>query len=189
MFAFAHEAPRECVYSACRFRRVYSHIIHALVNGHRLRLMVQASAGTGACSMYSTHCTRTSHSIAHAHVRTRMHTLRGKSFLLTTVYLYCLVHKIKVKAACPTGIAAANIEIEKTAVTATTIHNMFEFDGEYKSRLDFARLTNAKVADLITMEVLLLDEAPPTHRLPHTPTAADLIAENQLRRGSKRILP
>ena len=41
-----------------------------------------------------------------------MHTLRGKSFLLTTVYLYCLVHKIKVKAACPTGIAAANIEIE-----------------------------------------------------------------------------
>ena len=91
-----------------------------------------------------------------------MHTLRGKSFLLTTVYLYCLVHKIKVKAACPTGIAAANIEIEKTAVTATTIHNMFEFDGEYKSRLDFAKLTNAKVADLITMEVLLLDEAPPT---------------------------
>ena len=112
-----------------------------------------------------------------------MHTLRGKSFLLTTVYLYCLVHKMKVKAACPTGIAAANIEIEKTAVTATTIHNMFEFDGEYKSRLDFAKLTNAKVADLITMEVLLLDEAPPTHRVPHTPTAADLITENQLRRG------
>ena len=91
--------------------------------------------------------------------------------MLTTVYLYCLVHKIKVKAACPTGIAAANIEIEKTGVTATTIHNMFEFDGEYKSRLDFAKLTNAKVADLITMEVLLLDEAPPTHRVPHTSTA------------------
>ena len=112
-----------------------------------------------------------------------MHTLRGKSFLLTTVYLYCLVHKIKVKA------AAANIEIEKTAVTATTIHNMFEFDGEYKSRLDFAKLTNAKVADLITMEVLLLDEAPPPAVYCIPPTAADLIAENQLRRGSKRIQP
>ena len=113
-----------------------------------------------AFALYSTHGTRTSHSIAHTYVRTCTHTLRGKSFLLTTVYLYCLVHKIKVKAACPTGIAAANIEIEKTAVTATTIHNMFEFDGEYKSRLDFAKLTNAKVADLMTMEVLLLDEAP-----------------------------
>ena len=112
-----------------------------------------------AFALYSTHGTRTSHSIAHTYVRTCTHTFRGKSFLLTTVYLYCLVHKIKVKAACPTGIAAANIEIEKTAVTATTIHNMFEFDGEYKSRLDFAKLTNAKVADLITMEVLLLDEA------------------------------
>ena len=31
------------------------------------------------------------------------------------------------------GIAAANVEIEKTAVTATTIHNCFEFDGEYKA--------------------------------------------------------
>ena len=91
--------------------------------------------------------------------------------MLTTVYLYCLVNKMKVKAACPTGIAAANIEIEKTGVTATTIHNMFEFDGEYKSRLDFAKFTNAKVADLITMEVLLLDEARLTHRVPHIFTA------------------
>ena len=38
------------------------------------------------------------------------------------------------------GIAAANVEIEKTAVTATTIHNCFEFDGEYKASLfRFAR--------------------------------------------------
>ena len=36
---------------------------------------------------------------------------------------------------------------------------MFEFDGEFKSRLDFAKLTNSKVADLMMLEVLLLDEA------------------------------
>ena len=30
------------------------------------------------------------------------------------------------EAAAPTGIAAANIEIEKTGVAATTIHNLFE---------------------------------------------------------------
>ena len=73
-------------------------------------------------------------------------------------YLWCLVHKKRTKAVAPTGepmhypptnapfpcqstknvlrgIAAANVEIEKTAVTATTIHNCFEFDGEYKASL------------------------------------------------------
>ena len=110
--------------------RVYSYIVSALEQGLPLRLMVQASAGT------------------------------GKSFLLTTVYLWCLVHEKRTKAtdsskivpeselllggeggmraaasgplgslpeaAAPTGIAAANIEIEKTGVAATTIHNLFE---------------------------------------------------------------
>ncbi len=37
---------------------------------------------------------------------------------------------MKVKAAAPTGIAAANVEIPKTDVAATTLHNMFEFDGK-----------------------------------------------------------
>ena len=32
------------------------------------------------------------------------------------------------------GIAAANIEIEKTGVSATTIHNMFEESFSYVSR-------------------------------------------------------
>ena len=53
--------------------RVYSHIINAIETGRWLRLMVQASAGT------------------------------GKSFLLNTVYLYCLVHEKRCKAAAPTG--------------------------------------------------------------------------------------
>jgi hypothetical protein len=38
-------------------------------------------------------------------------------------------------------------------VSATTIHNTFDFDGEYKSRLDFSKLTSAKVADLMMLEV------------------------------------
>ncbi len=62
--------------------RVYTHIVHSLRAGAPLRLMVQASAGT------------------------------GKSFLLTTVYLWCIVHGKKAKACAPTGIAAANVEIE-----------------------------------------------------------------------------
>ena len=85
--------------------RVYSHIIQCIQNGQFLRLMVQASAGT------------------------------GKSFLLNTVYLWCLVHGKRVKAAAPTGIAAANIEIERTNVRATTIHQMFEFDNEFKTKV------------------------------------------------------
>ena len=33
-----------------------------------------------------------------------------------------------------------------------------ELDGEYKTKLDFAKLTSPKVAELIAMEVLLIDE-------------------------------
>jgi hypothetical protein len=72
--------------------RVYQHITDCIARGKWLRLMVQASAGT------------------------------GKSFLLATVYLWCIVHSKKCKAAAPTGIAAANVEIENTDVAATTIH-------------------------------------------------------------------
>ena len=57
------------------------------------------------------------------------------------------------------GIAAANVEIEGTDVCATTIHNLFDLDNEYTSKLDFAHLTNAKVAGLMALNVLLLDEA------------------------------
>ena len=56
------------------------------------------------------------------------------------------------------GTASANIEIEKTEVAATTIHNLFDFDNEYKTKLDFSKLTQAKVATLMMLDVLLLDE-------------------------------
>ena len=55
------------------------------------------------------------------------------------------------------GIAAANVEITGTSVSATTLHNLFEFDGEYKTKLDFAK-AQGKVAELTKMRVLLLDE-------------------------------
>ena len=48
----------------------------------------------------------------------------GKSYLLTSVYLWCLVKKIKVRAGAPTGIAAANIEEPYTDIRAVTLHNM-----------------------------------------------------------------
>ena len=108
--------------------RVYQHIVSSIERGEYLRLMVQASAGT------------------------------GKSFLLTTVYLWCIIHGRKTKAAAPTGIAAANIELEGTDVCANTIHTMFDLDTEFNTKLDLAKLNNTKVADLMSMEVLLLDE-------------------------------
>ena len=55
--------------------RVYSEIIAGLQDEKKLlRIVIQASAGT------------------------------GKSFLLETVYLWCIVHKIEVSACAPTGI-------------------------------------------------------------------------------------
>ena len=76
--------------------RVYQHIVQCLDTDQYLRLMVQASAGT------------------------------GKSFLLSTVYLFCIVRGLRCKAAAPTGIAAANIEIPRTDVRASTLHALFE---------------------------------------------------------------
>ena len=63
------------------------------------------------------------------------------------------------KAAAPTGIAAANVEIEGTDVRACTIHTMFDLDTEFKSKLDFSKLANSQVAGLMALRVLLLDEA------------------------------
>ena len=108
--------------------RVYCDICQSLSTGRFLRLMVQASAGT------------------------------GKSFLLTTVYLWCIVQGRKVRAAAPTGIAASNVEIEGTSVSATTLHSMLDLDTDMATKLDFAKSENKKVKDLVEMEVLLLDE-------------------------------
>lgn len=62
------------------------------------------------------------------------------------------------RAAAPTGIAAANIEVDGTDIAATTIHALFEFDAELQTKLDFARADNKKVALLTELQLLLLDE-------------------------------
>ena len=62
------------MHELCSNWQVYRYITDELRAGHRLRLMVQASAGT------------------------------GKSFLLETLYLWCLCEKLKTKAVAPTGI-------------------------------------------------------------------------------------
>ena len=65
---------------------------------------------------------------------------------------------IDTEAAAPTRIATANAEIEGTQVSATTVHNLFDFNSEHISQLDFSKVAQAKVAALIQLRVLLLDE-------------------------------
>ena len=109
--------------------RVYREIVHCLAGTSCLRMMIQASAGT------------------------------GKSFLLTSIYLWCVVHGMSCKAAAPTGIAAANIEIEGTTICAATLHNVFDLDSDYQSNLDFSKPGVEKVGSILNMKALLLDEA------------------------------
>merc|ERR1712155_497837 len=99
--------------------------------------MVQASTGTGRpvivaiiipCRHRRHHYSLSSPSVS-----------AGRSFLLTTVFLWCLMEGIDTKAAAPTGIAAANVEIDGTQVSATTVHNLFDFNSEHVSQLDFRR--------------------------------------------------
>ena len=57
----------------------------------------------------------------------------GKSYLLSTIYLWCIVNGLNCKAAAPTGIAAANVEVEGTDVVATTLHALLELDAELQT--------------------------------------------------------
>ena len=73
-------------------------------------------------------------------------------------YLWCLVHQKKVLACAPTGIAASNIEVERTGVRAVTIHNAFELDQTLHTKLDMSNMEKAKVKELHRTDVLMIDE-------------------------------
>ena len=98
---------------------VYRQVTKQLRDGPYLRLIVQASAGT------------------------------GKSYLLKAICLWCLLNKIVFKACAPTGIAAANLELEGTAVAATTVHNLFGFGFDFVSKLDWTKADDPDVAALL----------------------------------------
>ena len=75
-------------------------------NKEALRLFVHASAGT------------------------------GKSFLLVTLFLWCLCNEHDPVACAPTGIAAARIHIERTPVRAYTLHYLASMGTDLKSKVD-----------------------------------------------------
>ena len=100
-----------------------------LRNGPYLRLIVQASAGT------------------------------GKSYLLKAICIWCLLNKVSFKSCAPTGIAAANLEVEGTGVAATTVHTLFGLGFELVSKLNWHKADDPDVAALIRMKLWLLDEA------------------------------
>ena len=78
---------------------------------------------------------------------------------MTALYLFCLVHKKRVRAAAPTGIAAANIQVEGTdEIAAMTLHNIFDLRNDMKTGLDLSALTHPKVKRLHAMQLLLIDE-------------------------------
>ena len=43
-------------------------------------------------------------------------------------------------------------------VGASTIHSLFDLDGEFTTKLDFSKVDDPKVAVLLSMQVLLIDE-------------------------------
>ena len=55
-------------------------------------------------------------------------------------------------------LAASNIEIEGTGVTASTVHNVYDLDGDLQTKIDFNKRDNKKVAILLHMFALLCDE-------------------------------
>jgi hypothetical protein len=110
--------------------RVYSEIVEKLMkNEAPLRLFMQASAGT------------------------------GKSFLIETVCLWCLVHGHDAKVCAPTGIAAARVHVPRTSVRAVTLHHLFALNVQLESKIDLTTPTDERTAKLAKMTVLIVDEA------------------------------
>ncbi len=109
--------------------RVYDEIVSTLTrNAAPLRLFMQASAGT------------------------------GKSFLLETLYLWCVVNGHCVQACAPTGIAAARLRVLRTPVHAYTLHHLFGLSGELESTIDPSRPDDMKTRRLTQMTVLIVDQ-------------------------------
>ena len=110
--------------------RVYTEITQSLRQQDKLaRFFIQASAGT------------------------------GKSFLLETLYLWCLVHGFEVSACAPTGIAAARIRIQRTPVRAFTLHYLCGLNVALESKLDPSKPEDERFLRLAKTQVLFTDEA------------------------------
>jgi len=98
-------------------------------NTDPLRLLLQASAGT------------------------------GKSFLLETVYIWCVLNGHVVESCAPTGIAATRLRVRRTPAQAYTIHHLFALNVELESKLDPSKKDDEKTVRLSRTTVLIIDEA------------------------------
>jgi hypothetical protein len=96
--------------------------------------MVQASAGTGKSFLTVQWKSLAMISIPTLQTCSRCHTYANCSVeWLSTVYLWCIVHGKATRACAPTGIAAANVEIQGTSVSAMTLHALFDLDTDLKT--------------------------------------------------------
>ena len=109
--------------------RVYTEAIEVLQAGRKpLRMCIQASAGT------------------------------GKSFLIETLFLWAVLNGHNVKAAAPTGIAAARLRMPRTPVSATTLHYLFKLSIDGESKVDTSNLADESFQQIAAMTLCIIDE-------------------------------
>ena len=82
----------------------------------------------------------------------------GKSFLLESLYLWCLLNGHKPAACAPTGIAAARIRIPRTAVRAYTYHYLFGMGIDLISKFDPSKPNSEDTKRILDRTVLFFDE-------------------------------
>ena len=110
--------------------RVYKEARECIEAGSApLRLCLQASAGT------------------------------GKSFLLETLFLWAILNGHNVKAAAPTGIAAARLRMPRTPLSATTVRYLFGLSIDGESKIDTTSPADDNVQRIAAMTILIIDEA------------------------------
>ena len=110
--------------------RIYTEATRCLEEGRApLRLCLQAAAGT------------------------------GKSFLLETLFLRAILNGHSVKAAAPTGIAAARLRMPRTPLPATTLHYLFGLSIDGESKIDLENPADEGFKRIAEMTLLIVDEA------------------------------
>ena len=89
----------------------------------------------------------------------RLPRARGKSFLIETLFLWAVLNGHNVKAAAPTGIAAARLRMPRTPVSATTLHYLFKLSIDGESKVDTSNPADESFQQLAAMTLGIIDEA------------------------------
>ena len=78
---------------------------------------------------------------------------------METIFLWAHLNGHNVKAAAPTGIAAARLRVARTPIAASTLHYLFGLSVDGESKIDPTKPGDSGFQRIAVKTVLIIDEA------------------------------